>query len=181
MARTAKGEFEADAFVVATGALTPRLEGLLGCKIPIQPGKGYSVTMPRPSVCPRIPLIFPETRVAVTPFETGYRLGSTMEFAGYDDSIRPERIQLLKDGAAPYLREPYGEVVEQEWFGWRPMTYDSVPILDRSRRHENVWVAAGHNMLGMSMAPASGKLVAEMMTGQAPHLDTAPYRLSRFR
>ncbi len=101
VARTSRGDFEAEAFVVATGALTPRLHGLLGCDIPIQPGKGYSVTMPRPAICPRSPLIFPETRVAVTPFESGYRLGSTMEFAGYDESIRPERIQLLRDGARP--------------------------------------------------------------------------------
>ena len=74
--------------------------------MPIQPGKGYSLTMPRPSVCPSIPLIFPETRVAVTPFQSGYRLGSTMEFAGYDTTVDPARLQLLRDGAAPYLHEP---------------------------------------------------------------------------
>ena len=61
----------------------------LGCRVPIQPGKGYSLTMPRPATCPTIPLIFPETRVAVTPFQSGYRLGSTMEFAGYDDDPNP--------------------------------------------------------------------------------------------
>jgi len=59
----------------------------LGAKVPIQPGKGYSLTMPRPSICPSIPLIFPETRVAVTPFQSGYRIGSTMEFSGYDTTI----------------------------------------------------------------------------------------------
>ena len=116
--------------------------------MPIQPGKGYSLTMPRPAVCPKIPLIFPETRVAVTPFQSGYRLGSTMEFAGYDESIRPERLQLLKDGATAYLREPYCEPVLEEWFGWRPMTYDSLPIIDRSPKYDNVIIAAGHNMLG---------------------------------
>ena len=98
----------ADAFVVAAGAWTPLLNDHLGCKIPIQPGKGYSLTMPRPSICPSVPLIFPETRVAVTPFQSGYRLGSTMEFAGYDESIHPSRLQLLSDGAAPFLREPDG-------------------------------------------------------------------------
>lgn len=179
-AKTSKRDFEADAFVVATGALTPRLKSVLGCKVPVQPGKGYSLTMPRPAVCPRIPLIFPETRVAVSPFQSGYRLGSTMEFAGYDESIRPERIQLLRDGASPYLREPYSDVVEQEWAGWRPMTYDGLPIIDRIPGRENVWMAAGHNMLGMSMAPATGKLVAEMLSGQTPHLDPAPYRITRF-
>ena len=91
-------------FVVAAGAWTPLLNDHLGCRVPIQPGKGYSLTMPRPAICPKIPLIFPETRVAVTPFQSGYRLGSTMEFAGYDESIRPERLQLLKDGATGYLQ-----------------------------------------------------------------------------
>ena len=122
-------------------------------------------------------MIFPETRVAVTPFQSGYRLGSTMEFAGYDESIRPERLQLLKDGAEPYLREPYCEPVEEQWYGWRPMTYDSLPIIDRSPRYENVFIAAGHNMLGLSMAPATGKLVAEMVNGSAPHIDPKPYRV----
>ncbi len=177
---TDQGDLAADIFIVATGAWTPLLNDQLGCRIPIQPGKGYSLTMPRPVICPEIPLIFPETRVAVTPFQSGYRLGSTMEFAGYDDSIRPERLQLLKDGAEPYLREPYCEPVEEKWFGWRPMTYDSLPIIDRSPRYENVIIAAGHNMLGLSMAPATGKLVAEMVNVSSPHIDPAPYRVSRF-
>jgi D-amino-acid dehydrogenase len=179
-ADTAQGELPADTFVVAAGAWTPLLNEHLGCRVPIQPGKGYSLTMARPAVCPKIPLIFPETRVAVTPFRSGYRLGSTMEFAGYDESIRPERLQLLKAGAAGYLSEPYGEPVLEEWFGWRPMTYDSLPIIDRSPKYENVMIAAGHNMLGLSMAPATGKLVAEMLDGHSPHIDPAPYRASRF-
>ena len=179
-ARTEQGELAADVFIVAAGAWTPLLNEQLGCRVPIQPGKGYSLTMPRPAVCPQIPLIFPETRVAVTPFQSGYRLGSTMEFAGYDESIRPERLQLLKDGAAPYLREPYCEPVVEEWYGWRPMTYDSLPIIDRSPRYENVFIAAGHNMLGLSMAPATGKLVAELVSGTAPHVDPKPYRVGRF-
>ena len=167
-------------FVVAAGAWTPLLNEHLGCRVPIQPGKGYSLTMPRPAVCPKMPLIFPETRVAVTPFQSGYRLGSTMEFAGYDESIRPERLQLLKDGASGYLHEPYCEPVLEEWFGWRPMTYDSLPIIDRSPKYENVMIAAGHNMLGLSMAPATGKLVAELAQGSSPHIDPRPYSVSRF-
>src|SRR5262249_14917027 len=84
---TAQGELPADAFVVATGALTPLLNRHLGCKIPIQPGKGYSITMPRPAKCPVLPLMFEEHRVAATPMQSGYRLGSTMEFAGYDATL----------------------------------------------------------------------------------------------
>jgi len=177
---TEQGELEADLFVVATGAWTPLLNKELGCRVPIQPGKGYSMTMPRPAHCPKIPLIFPETRVAVTPFQSGYRLGSTMEFAGYDRSLRPERLQLLKDGATGYLEEPFCEPVLEEWFGWRPMTYDSLPIIDRSPRYENVIIAAGHNMLGLSMAPATGKLVAELADEGQCHIDPAFYRATRF-
>lgn len=177
---TDQGEIPADCFVVAAGALTPLLNRHLGCRVPIQPGKGYSLTMPRPNICPKYPLLFPETRVAVTPFRSGYRLGSTMEFAGYDARLDRRRLQLLKDGARPYLREPYAEPVEEEWFGWRPMTYDSVPIIDRSQAHPNVLIAAGHNMLGVSMAPATGRLVAELLAESKPHIDPAPYRLSRF-
>ncbi len=177
---TNEGEIEADEFVIAAGSLTPFLSKHLGCNIPIQPGKGYSLTMPRPARCPAIPLIFPETRVAVTPFQSGYRLGSTMEFAGYDASINPARLQLLRDGATPYLHEPFCEPVEEEWFGWRPMTYDSLPIIDRSPRLSNVTIAAGHNMLGLSLATGTGKLVAEMLGGAESHLDLSPYRVARF-
>jgi D-amino-acid dehydrogenase len=175
-----RGDLEADAFVIAAGAWTPKLNDHLGCKIPIQPGKGYSLTMPRPSICPGVPMIFPETRVAVTPFRSGYRLGSTMEFAGYDESIHPGRLQLLRDGAAPFLREPTAEPAERTWFGWRPMTWDGLPIIDRTPALQNVVVAAGHNMLGLSMAPATGKLVAEMLDGRDTFLDVAPYRVGRF-
>lgn len=172
---------EADAFVVATGAWTPLLREQLGCRrIPIQPGKGYSITTSRPTPCPRIPMIFPETRVAVTPWSSGYRLGSTMEFAGYDESLRAERLELLVSGAAPYLIQPLGDAVEESWFGFRPMTYDGIPIIGPCPEMGNVIIAAGHGMLGMSMAPATGRLVAEMITGTKPHIDPAPYSLGRF-
>ena len=177
---TTREGLTADAFVVATGAWTPMLADQLGCKIPIQPGKGYSLTMPRPSICPAYPMIFPETRVAVTPFSDGYRLGSTMEFSGYDTSVNPARVQILRDGAAPYLKEPECDPVEETWYGWRPMTWDSLPIIDRSPIMENVVIAAGHNMLGLSMAPATGKLVSELLGGDEPFLDLKPYRVSRF-
>jgi len=178
--RTTQGELPADAVVVAAGALTPLLAEHLGCPIPIQPGKGYSLTMPRPRVCPTYPMLLPEHRVAVTPMDSGYRLGSIMELAGYDTSLRPERMKLLRGGASHYLREPYCEPVEEEWYGWRPMTYDSRPIIDRSPAAKNVWIAAGHNMLGLSMAPATGKLVAELVLDRTPHLNPRPYRVGRF-
>ncbi len=178
---TKSGELiPAEHFVVATGAWTPQLSSALGCRVPIQPGKGYSLTMPRPSSCPTYPMIFEEHRVAVTPFESGYRLGSTMEFAGYDSSMNPARLDLLLNAAKVYLRTPAAEPVEEKWWGWRPMTSDGLPIIDRSPAMGNVWIAAGHNMLGLSMATGTGKLVSELIRGVEPHIDPAPYRVSRF-
>ncbi len=178
-AETSQGPITSTHFLIATGAWTPKLDRLIGRHIPIEPGKGYSITMPRPAICPTIPIIFPEHRVAVTPMQTGYRLGSIMEFSGYDETIRPERLELLRSGASHYLREPLCEPELQTWFGWRPMTYDSLPIIGRVPRFENVWLAAGHNMLGLSMAPATGKLVAELLGDRTPHLDPQPYSLQR--
>jgi len=178
-ARTANGEMGADAFVVATGAWTPLLNEELGCALPIQPGKGYSMTMKRPNICPGIPLIFPETKVAVTPWQSGYRLGSMMEFAGYDESLRPERLELLKRGAEGFLKEPYTDEVEERWFGWRPMTFDGVPIIDFAPAMGNVVIAAGHNMIGMSTGPGTGRLVGEMMSGGQAHIDLRRYSLNR--
>ncbi len=179
-AQTDQGELPADVFVLATGAWTPRFARQLGCRIPIQPGKGYSLTTTSPEPAPQVPLIFPEWKVAVTPLRSAYRLGSTMEFAGYDSSLPPKRLKLLRRAAEQFLQAPYGEQELDRWYGWRPMTYDGLPVIDRSPRFENVWVAAGHNMLGMSMAPATGKLLAELIDGRPPHVDPTPYALTRF-
>ena len=179
-AKTTQGEIAADEFVIATGAWAPLLERELGCKIPIQPGKGLSITMAQPEVCPRIPMMFNEDKVGVTPFNSTYRLGSTMEFGGYDTTLNRQRLALLKKGAELYLHQPYADPVYEEWYGWRPMTSDGRPIIDRSPRCANVFLAVGHNMLGLSMAPATGKVVTEVLGGETPHIDLKPYSLSRF-
>jgi D-amino-acid dehydrogenase len=176
---TDAGEITADEFVVATGPLTPMLNRELGCRIPIQPGKGYSITMPRPKICPRYPMLLEEVHVGITPFDSGYRIGSTMELAGYNSEMSPQRLQYLRTGAAEYLVDPLAEPVMEEWFGWRPMTWDGLPYIDRTPRFKNVWVAAGHNMLGLSMGTATGKLISELLTEQKPHIDPQPYRIGR--
>ncbi len=104
-----------------------------------------------------------------------------MEFAGYDSRIRPERIALLKTAAKAFLQEPFTTPVAEEWCGWRPMTYDSCPIIDRTPQRNNVVVAAGHNMLGISMAAATGKLVTELLLDTEPHLNLEPLSLRRFQ
>ena len=171
----------ADAFVVATGAMTPFLNDQLGCRIPIQPGKGYSLTMACPETMPKYPMIFEEHRVGVTPMESGYRLGSMMEFVGYDDTIRSSRLQVLRDSAAVYLHDPYCDPVEEEWFGWRPMTWDGKPIIDKCPAFENVWIAAGHNMLGLSMGAGTGKLISQLIANEIPVIDPGPFSISRFK
>jgi len=178
--KTTAGDMHADQYLLALGAWTPKFNSWIGAKIPIQPGKGYSITYPRPASCPTSPLVFMEQKVVATPFITGYRLGSTMEFAGYDATINRTRLDALKRGASLYLKQPYCEPQEEEWFGWRPMTYDGKPVIDRSPSMKNVTVAAGHNMLGLSMGSATGKLVDELMSGEKPHIDLRQFSIDRF-
>ncbi len=179
--QTNQGELEANRFVFAMGAWSRNLGRALKCSIPIEPGKGYSVTMPRPKLSPKHPILFPEHKVGVTPFEEGYRLGSMMEFAGFDDRIPSKRIQQLRDSAEPYLLEPYSEGGSQEtWFGWRPMTWDSLPIIGPVPSVKNAFLATGHNMLGLSLAPATGRLLSEMIVGEEPHIDPDPFSPGRF-
>jgi D-amino-acid dehydrogenase len=177
---TPEGPIAADHVVVATGAWTPLLHRELGCRVPIVPGKGYSITMARPAVCPRRPIIFDEDRVAVTPMRSGYRLGSTMEFAGYDATLDRRRLEILRRAARRHLVEPEAEPVTEEWWGWRPMVPDGKPIIGRLPRFENVVVAAGHSMVGVAAAAGTGKLVSELLTGRPPHVDPAPYSPARF-
>jgi len=179
--RTSAGEIAADGFVFATGAWSPMWSKELGCPIPIQPGKGYSVTMARPDPCPLYPMLFPERKVGVTPFSNGYRLGSMMEFVGYDESIPERRIDLLRRSAGDYLVAPFTDDVQDTWYGFRPMTWDSLPIIGRVPGLANAFLATGHNMLGMSLATATGKLIAELLGGHPTHIDAAPYTPQRFR
>jgi D-amino-acid dehydrogenase len=124
-------------------------------------------------------MIFEEHRVAITPLHSTYRIGSTMEFAGYDTSLNPDRLRLLRDGASLYLQEPLAEPVLETWYGWRPMTPDSLPFIGPAPAFDNLFLAAGHGMLGVSMSPATGKLIAEILTGQTPHVDPLAYAVGR--
>jgi D-amino-acid dehydrogenase len=177
--RTSQGDVDADAVVMAVGAWTPKVRSMIGATLPIQPGKGYSLTIDRPRECPRVPMIFEEHRVALTPFPSGLRLGSMMEFNGYDAEMNRDRLSILREGAAPYIRPALDGETREEWWGWRPISVDGNPFIDRAPSSDNLWVAAGHSMLGLSQAPATGKLLAELMTGSNPHIDPNPYRIGR--
>ena len=178
--QTTAGPLTADVIVLATGAEAPRFSKAVGCRLPIQPGKGYSLTMSPLHNPPRIPMIFEEHHVAVTPLESAFRVGSTMEFTGYDRTLNAKRLALLRKSAAEHLEEPLPEKVEEEWAGWRPMVYDGLPCIGRAPGATNLIVAAGNGMIGLATAPATGKLVAEIASNQTPHLDVEPYSLNRF-
>ena len=173
--RTANNDISADAFVVATGSWTPLLNKDLGFSVPIQPGKGYSITMSRPANCPSTPLIFQDVKVAITPFKDAYRIGSLMEFAGYDTSLKEKRLQLLRDGAARYLHTPMGAQVKEQWYGWRPMTPTGKPIIGFAPGAKNLVVAAGHNMEGMCMGSATGEMVMQLLTGQKTTVEAGAF------
>jgi D-amino-acid dehydrogenase len=177
--KTTRGELQAEQVVIAAGAWTPQLNGMLGTAIPIQPGKGYSLTLPPTEHPPRLPMIFEEHRVAITPLAGAYRIGSTMEFAGYDATLNRSRLQLLRDGAARYLRDPIPTAEQEAWWGWRPMTPDGLPYVGRVPRWSNVYTAAGHGMLGISLAPSTGRLLAELVTQRQPHLNAGPFAVDR--
>jgi D-amino-acid dehydrogenase len=125
-------------------------------------------------------MLLPEHHVGVTPFEESFRLGSMMEFVGFDESIPRHRIEQLKKSAEPYLVEPHTEVVIQEWFGWRPMTWDSLPIIGRVPDIDNAYLATGHNMLGMSLAAGTGKMITEIMQERTTHIDSSAFSPARF-
>jgi len=177
---TPSGRWRADRIVFALGAWSPVLGRQIGLDLPIQPGKGYSITYPRPGLAPRIPLVLKERGVCVTAWDSGYRLGSTMEFTGYDASLNRTRLDALERGARAYLREPTGPAIEEQWNGWRPMTPDDLPIIGFASGYPNLLLATGHGMLGVSLSAITGQLVTELLTGQAPSLDLAPYAPGRF-
>ncbi|TAN05451.1 MAG: FAD-dependent oxidoreductase [Rhodanobacteraceae bacterium] len=178
--RTARGEFAGERILLALGAWTPPIAARLDLRVPIQPGKGYSITMSRPDPCPRHALVLREPSVCVTAWGSGYRLGSTMEFSGYDERLNHTRLDALKRGAAGYLRAPVGTELREEWWGWRPMCVDEVPLIGPVKRWNNLMLATGHGMLGVSMSAATAELVASLVAGDKPELDPAPYAPTRF-
>jgi D-amino-acid dehydrogenase len=116
----------------------------------------------------------------VSVWQDRFRLGGTMEFSGYDPTLNRRRLDALKRGAAEYLLEPEGPKILEEWYGWRPMTYDDLPILGRPHAWRNLLVATGHGMLGITMSALTGRLLAETITGREPSLDMTPYSPDRF-
>ncbi len=177
---TSNGNIDADAFILATGAWIPQLGKSLGLDIPVQPGKGYSITMERPDNCPALPCMLYERNMVVTPWKSGYRLGGTMEFSGYDMTLTRSRLDKLVNGASEYLKDPVGAPLVEEWTSLRPMTYDDIPIVDRSPRQDNLVLATGHGMLGLTLATGTGRIAADLILEKKSQINTRPFAITRF-
>lgn len=181
--QTAQGPLRARDVVLATGAWAPQIAhavGLPWLRKTIQPGKGYSITYSSPEIVPKRPVILYEPSVCVTAWGSGYRLGSTMEFTGYDDSLNQKRLGALERGAAQFLHQPVGPQVQEKWCGWRPMSRDDIPLIGRAPGHTHLWMAVGHGMMGVSMSASTGQLLADMIADRTPCVNPAPFDPARF-
>ncbi|HEX4973030.1 MAG TPA: FAD-dependent oxidoreductase [Steroidobacteraceae bacterium] len=180
---TSLGDVAADEFVLAAGSWSSELARSLGCNLPLQGGKGYSFTVPNPAQLPRLPSILSEAHVAVTPMGTSLRIGGTMEFAGLDRSISERRTQAIAAAAARYFPALRAQDIAQvrPWAGLRPCSPDGLPYIGRFARYSNLCVAAGHAMLGISLAPITGQLVAQILSGEQPRVAIEPLTPQRYQ
>ncbi len=179
---TPQGEVAADEFVLAGGSWSGGVAKGLGLYLPLQAGKGYSLTIERPRFRVTKPMILTERRVAVTPMGETLRFGGTMEIAGHRDRVRPERIEQIVAGAQFFLPEFTAQDFAgiKPWFGYRPVSPDGLPYLGRFGRHPNLTAACGHAMLGVTMAPITGLIVSELLAGRKPSVDLSLLNPDRF-
>lgn len=168
-----KGEVAADEFVICGGSWSPLLARELGMKLPMQAGKGYSLTLPKPRYLPTLPAILTEGRVAVTPMGNSLRFGGTMEIAGLNEGINPIRVQGIINSVLKYYPDftPADFAGVKPWSGLRPCSPDGLPYVGRTQPYANLSVATGHAMLGLSLGPITGKLIAEIISDQTCSFD----------
>lgn len=165
-------EVAGEKIVVAGGAWTPALARTMKLRVPMQGGKGYSMTLPNPSRIPRLCSLLGEAKVAVTPMGDSLRIAGTMEICGNDLSINERRVQGIIKAACrvfPELDRSEFEGVKR-WSGLRPCSPDGLPYIGAVPGRDKVLVATGHAMLGLSLGPITGKLIAEMVAGAPPSI-----------
>jgi len=178
--RTTRGALAAGEIVIAGGAWSPGLVRGLGVRLPVQGAKGYSVTVRCPSDFGGTPLMLAESKVFVTPMETLLRFGGTLELAGLDLSVNLRRVRAVERAIARVLPGVEKSEHVETWRGLRPLTPDDRPILGRPRALDNVVIATGHGMSGISQGVISGKLVAELCARERTTLDVSPFSPDRF-
>ncbi len=180
--KTSRGELAADEYVLACGAWSQSVGRDLHLRILMQAGKGYSLTLPRPRRIPKLCSILCEARVAVTPMDSSLRFGGTMEIAGLDEGVNPRRVQGIVKAVPEYLPDftPGDFEGVRPWCGLRPCSADGLPFVGRTARFSNLVVATGHAMMGMSLGPITGRLVAQILSGERPSIDIGALNPDRF-
>jgi len=171
-----------DEFVLAAGSWSDGLARQLGLRLPMQAGKGYSLTLTKPRELPQLCSILTEARVAVTPMGTSLRVGGTMEMSGLNESISPRRVQGIKRSFLRYFPDFREEDFDgvTPWAGLRPCSPDGMPYLGRTSRYDNLVIATGHAMMGISFGPVTGDVVAELVSGETPSQDLQLLSPDRF-
>lgn len=169
---------EADAVVVAAGAWSAPLLRTLGYRLPLQAGKGYSVSVDLDDQL-RAPLYLLEARVAATPMAGRTRLAGMMDLTGAGAAVAPRRLAALVDRSAAYLPTVAGATAQEQWAGLRPMTPDGLPVIGAVPGVGNAFVATGHAMLGVTLGPVTGEAVAGLLAGE-DNERLRPFRPARF-
>ena len=168
--KTSKGQVEGQEVVLCGGVWSAELAKSLDLKLPMQAGKGYSLTLRDPTQLPELCSICTEARLAVTPMDGALRVGGTMEMAGLNESITQRRVRGITRAFPQYFpafaETDFAEV--KPWSGLRPVSPDGMPYIGRTQRWKNLTIATGHAMMGLSLAPATGKIVSDLLSGEKP-------------
>jgi D-amino-acid dehydrogenase len=178
---TPEGRLDADAVVVAAGVWSHEVLAPLGVRLPLEAAKGYSVTARGSGVRPRRPLYLTEAKVGASPFHGALRLAGTLELGGLDASLDQARVDAVARAATGYLRDWQPVDGRVDWAGLRPLAPDGLPIIGAVDGHAGLFVATGHGMMGITLAPGTGEALAPLvLTGErSPQIE--PLGLERFQ
>lgn len=174
---------DADAVVIAAGSWSRELSALLQMKIPLMPGRGYSVTLEDSPHRLNYPSVLIEGRVALTPMDGNkIRFGGTMEITSTNTPPRYQRVQGILDAVKRYYPQFNVPMPAPEhiWYGYRPCSADGLPYLGRTQKWQNVVMATGHAMVGLSLGAGTGKLVSEIINETPLSMDIAAFKPERF-
>ena len=175
------GSLSANAAVIAAGAWSGRVARAFGHALPMRPGKGYSLDYTPPTLASEVPLMLAEAHCVMTPLDGATRLAGTMEFGGFDEAVSARRVRAFRRAPARYLGgwDPDAPA-STPTAGLRPMTPDGLPVIGRLGSSRSLYVASGHAMLGLTLAPRTGRLLAEMLLDGAEPEVLAPFSPARF-
>ena len=160
---TSMGELDVDAVVLAAGVHTASLSRMLDWHLPLTAGKGYSITIEQPAKQLRQPLYLGGIKIGLSPFDGALRVAGTMELSGINSRLDPARIRSLRRQVSRAVDIPEASDGGQDWVGMRPIVPDSLPVIGKLPSRENVYVNAGHQMLGITLAPSSGWALAGLV------------------